>query len=55
MLKKDVYPYQYMDSWQRFNKTLFPDKRELYSNLTIEDIKDAGYKHAKSVWEDFRI
>ena len=47
--RKGVYPYGYMDSWQRFNKTLFPDKRELYSNLTMEDMTDAGYKHSKRV------
>ena len=31
VLQKGVYPYQYMDSWQRFNETLFY-KKEFYSN-----------------------
>ena len=26
MLRKGVYPYEYMDSWERFNKTSLPDK-----------------------------
>lgn len=32
-----------------------PDKKEFYSNLTLEDIRDADYKHVKRVWEDFKI
>ena len=36
-----------MDSWQGFNEMSLPDKKELYSNLTIEGITDADYKQAK--------
>ena len=51
MLIKDVYPYEYLDSWQRFNKTLLPDKKEFYNNLNMEDVTDSNYKHAKRVWK----
>ena len=51
MLIKDVYPYEYLDSWQRFNKTSLPDKKEFYNNLNMEDITDSDYKHAKRVWK----
>ena len=27
LLKKGVYPYKYMDSWERFVETLLPDKK----------------------------
>ena len=26
LLKMGVYPYEYMDSWQRFDETSLPDK-----------------------------
>ena len=26
LLRKGVYPFEYMDSWERFNKTSLPDK-----------------------------
>ena len=26
LLRKGVYPYEYMDSWERFNETSLPDK-----------------------------
>ena len=41
MLRKGVYPYEYIDSWQRFNEMSFLDKKEFYSNLTKEKITDA--------------
>ena len=50
LLRKDVYPYEYMDSWQRFNKTLLLDKEVFYSTLNMEDITDVDYRHAKRVF-----
>ena len=31
LLRKGVYPYEYMDSWNKFSETLFPDKKDFYS------------------------
>ena len=53
MLGKGVYPFEYMKRWERFNETSMPEKNEFYSNLNIEGITDADYKHAEKVWEDF--
>ena len=44
-----------MDSWKIFDETSLPEKEIFYSNLNIEDIKYADYKHAKRVWKDFEI
>ena len=38
LLRKGVYPYEYMDSWQRFDETSLLDKEAFYSNLNMEDI-----------------
>ena len=40
LLRKGVYPYEYMDSWERFNETSLPDKKAFYSELNLEDITD---------------
>ena len=37
-LRKGVYPYEYMDSWEGFDETSLPDKEAFYSNLHMEDI-----------------
>ena len=53
LLRKGVYPYEYMDSWQRFDETSLPDKEAFYSNLNMEDIANTGvdYRHGKTVFE----
>ena len=32
LLRKGVYPYEYMDSWERFDETSLPDKEAFYSS-----------------------
>ena len=40
LLRKAVYPYEYMDSWERFDETSLPDKKAFYSEINSEDITD---------------
>ena len=54
-LRKAVYPYEYMDDWEKFDETLLSEKEEFYSNLNIEDIKYANQMHAKKFCKDFEI
>ena len=39
-----------MDNWERFNEASLPDKKAFYSNLNMEDITDADYRHANKVF-----
>ena len=55
LLRKGVYPYEYMDSWEKFNETELPDKESFYSELNKEDITDEDYVHAQIVWDVFEI
>ena len=43
LLRKDVYPYKYMDEWEKFNETSLAEKEEFYSQLNMEDITDVYY------------
>ena len=54
MVRKGVYPYDYMDSFDKFNKKL-PTKEEFYSILNDENISDEEYNHAKNVWDKFNL
>ena len=47
LIRKGVYLYGYMDSWERFDETLLPDKEAFYSSLNIEDITDVNYRIEK--------
>ena len=55
LLRKGVYPYEYMDSWEKFDETALPPKKDFYSNLNLEDISDEDYAHAQKVWDVFKI
>ena len=54
LLRKGVCPYEYMDSWEIFNKTL-PPKKYFYSELNKEGITDEEYAHGEKVWKKFSI
>ena len=55
MTRKGVYPYDYMDSFDKFNKTELPTKEEFYSILIDEHISDEDYTHAQNVWNTFKL
>ena len=44
LLRKGVYPYEYMDDWGTF-----------YDNLNLENISDEDYAGAQKVWDVFEI
>ena len=54
MLRKGVYPYEYMDSWEGFSETSLPSKEDFYSNLNMEDISDIDYRHASNLFKGFK-
>ena len=53
--RKGVYPYEYMDSLERFKENKLPSKESFYSRLMGEDISNEDYEHAKKVWEIFEM
>ena len=55
LLRKRVYPYEYMDSWEKFDENTLPPKKDFYSNLNLEDISDEDYTHAQKEWNTFKI
>ena len=55
LLRKDVYPYQYADTWERFSEISLPSKEDFYSNLNMEDISDIDYGHANNVFKVFKL
>ena len=55
LLRKGVYPYEYMDNWGRFDETSLPDKEAFYSNLNMEDIMDIDYRHSNNVFKKFKL
>ena len=50
---KGFYPYEYMNSLERFKENKPPPKEAFYSRLTGEGISDEDYEHVKKVWKVF--
>ena len=55
LLRKGIYPYEHIDSLERFNETTLPNKKAFYSNLYLKDITDEDYIHAQKVFEEFKL
>ena len=55
MARKGVYPYDFIDSFEKFNETELPTKEDFYSILNDEHISNDEYKHAQTVWETFKL
>ena len=55
LLRKGIYPYKYMESWERFKETSLPSKQEFYSSLNMEDIDEIDYRHGNNVFKSFKL
>ena len=55
LLRKGVYPYEYMDNWERFDETSLPDKETFYSSLNMKNIDDFDYRHGNNVFKKFKL
>ena len=51
LLRKGVYPYEYVDNWERFDETSLPDKESFNNSLNMENIDDIDYRHGNNVFK----
>ena len=55
LIRKGIYPYEYMSSWDKFNEGRLPSKDKFYGNLNMAGVSDKEYEHACKVWKEFGI
>ena len=55
MKKKGVYPYDYMDSFKKFEDNRLPKKEDFFSLMNDEHITDEEYQNAQNVWNKFGL
>jgi hypothetical protein len=53
--QKGVYPYEYMDGFDKLGETTLPPKEKFFSKLNNENISDMDYKRAQTVWNAFNM
>ena len=61
-MRKALYPYEYMDSWEKFDETSMLDKEAFYNELNKEGITNEDYAHYEKylknivkIWEIIMI
>ena len=52
--RKGVYPYDWMDSFEKFKEVL-PGKDDFFSKLNGENISEDDFQHAKKVWKELNM
>jgi hypothetical protein len=55
LMCKGVYPYEYMDSEEKFDETHLPERLAFYSSIDEQGISESDYDHAQSVWKTFEM
>ena len=53
LLRKGVYPYEYMGDWEKFEEYHFPRIEAFYSKLSLSGISECDYGHAQRFWTEF--
>ena len=53
--QKGFYPYEYIDTEEKFNDTKLPLREAFYSKLSGKGITEKNYKHACNVWNTFKM
>ena len=55
LLRKGVYRYEHMDTWEKFDENTLPPTEAFYSNLNLENNSDEDYMHAQKLWNVFEV
>ena len=51
--QKGIYPYDFMDSFEKFKETQLPSRESFYGKMNKTHISNRDYTQAKKVWEKF--
>ena len=54
LLRKGVFPYDYMDRWENLDDEQLPSREDFFSKLRDEACDEEAYDHAQHVWREFK-
>ena len=49
LIKKGIYPYEYITDWDKFKETKLPPRDAFYSKLNMSGVGNEDYEHANRV------
>ncbi len=53
ILRKGVYPYDFMRNWSRLKLRVLPSRQHFFNNLKQSECSVEDYNHARTVWREF--
>ncbi|CAI2175054.1 16944_t:CDS:2, partial [Funneliformis geosporum] len=55
LFRKGVFPYDWTNAWEKFDRTSLPPRKEFYSILSQQNISKEDYKYAQKIWQTFEM
>ena len=55
MLRKGVFPYEYVDSWKKYEDRMLPPRANFYSSLNDQECTEEDYEYAQKVFNTFKL
>ena len=55
LVRTGVYPYEYVDCWEKMDEKQLPLKEAFYSKLTDSNIRDEDYEHGQNLWRTLNL
>lgn len=53
LLRKGIYPYEYIDSVNKLNDNILPSIDKFYSKLYDQTVNNEEYEYANKIWKEF--
>ncbi|CAB4484717.1 unnamed protein product [Rhizophagus irregularis] len=53
--RKGIFPYDWINAWEKFDRTSLPSRKNFYSLLSQQNISKEDYEHAQKVWQIFKM
>ena len=50
-----MYPYEYIDSFEKFSEDKLPYKKHFYKSLKNKHISEKDYFHSVKIWNNFEM
>ena len=55
LIKKGIYPYEYMTDWDKLKEMKLPPREAFYSKLNMSGVGNEDYEHVNRIWKKFGL
>ncbi|KYM94575.1 hypothetical protein ALC62_14792 [Cyphomyrmex costatus] len=55
LTRKGVFPYKYVDCFEKLDESCLPPRESFHSSLTGDTVSESDYAHAANVWKRFSV